>query len=197
MGCHIMDTPVFALGLRHPVSIEAVATTPRTKDTYPVGSVIRYEFAGKGSNPGLVMSWFDGGLMPFRPKELEAGRRMGDQDGGVLFRGTKGTLACGCYGESARLIPETAMRQFKLPPKTLPRTEGIYREWLDCMLGRGPASSNFEVSGPLTEIVLLGNIALRYPNQRLEYDSVNMKVTNLEEANQYIRRTYLGGWKLE
>ena len=113
-----------------------------------MGSIIRYEFAGQGGKPGLVMSWLDGGLMPFRPKELEAGRRLGDQDGGVLFLGTKGTLMCGCFGESPRLIPETAMQKFKLPPKTLPRSPGIYREWLDAMLGRGPASSNFEVSGP-------------------------------------------------
>jgi predicted dehydrogenase len=195
MGCHIMDTPVSVLGLRNPVSIEAVATTPRTKDTYPVGSSIRYEFAGQGSKPGLLMTWLDGGLMPFRPKELEAGRRLGDQDGGVLFLGTKGTLMCGCFGESPRLIPEVAMQKFKLPPKTLPRSPGIYREWLDAMRGQGPASSNFEVSGPLTEIVLLGNVALRFPNQRLEYDSANMRVTNLEEASQYLRRTYQAGWK--
>ncbi len=197
MGCHIMDTPVSALRLRHPVAVEAVATTPRTKDTYPVGSIIRYEFAGQGGRPGVVMSWYDGGLTPFRPKVLEAGRRMGDEDGGVLFFGTKGTLMSGCYGESPRLIPETAMQKFTQPPKTLPRSQGIYREWLDAMLGRGPASSNFEVSGPLTEIVLLGNLALRYPDQRLEYDSANMRVTNLDEANQYLRRTYQAGWKLE
>ncbi len=197
MGCHIMDTPVSALRLRHPVAVEAVATTPRTKDTYPVASIIRYEFAGQGGRPGVVMSWYDGGLTPFRPTVLEVGRRMGDEDGGVLFYGTKGTLMCGCYGESPRLIPETAMQKFTQPPKTLPRSQGIYREWLDAMLGRGPASSHFEVSGPLTEIVLLGNLALRYPGQRLEYDSVNMKVTNLDEANQHLRRTYQAGWKLE
>jgi hypothetical protein len=197
MGCHIMDTPVFALGLRHPVSVEAVATTPRTKDSYPIGSIIRYEFAAKGNRPNLVLTWYDGGLMPFRPKELEAGRRVGDKDGGVLLVGTGGTIMCGCFGESPRLIPEAAMQKFSQPPKSLPRTQGIYREWVDAMLEKEPASSNFEVSGPLTEIVLLGNLALRYPNQRLEYDSVNMKITNVEEANQYIRRTYQGGWVLE
>lgn len=197
MGCHIMDTPVFALGLKDPVSVEAVCNTPYMEDSYPVAGIIRYEFAATGTQPGITLTWYDGGLTPFRPRVLEAGRRMGDQDGGILFFGNKGILMSGCFGENPRLIPETAMRQFKLPPKTVPRTEGIYREWVDAMLGRGPASSNFEVSGPLTEIVLLGNLALQYPNQRLEYDSLNMKITNMEEANQYIQRHYHGGWSLE
>jgi hypothetical protein len=150
-----------------------------------------------GSQPALTMTWYDGGLMPFKPKELEAGRRIGDNDGGTLFIGSKGTLMCGCFGGNPRLIPEAAMKKFKLPAQTLPRTKGIYNEWVDAMLGKGTAGSNFDVSGPLTEIALLGNVGLRYPNQRLEYDSPNMKITNLEEANKYIRREYEAGWKLE
>lgn len=195
MGCHIMDTPVTVLGLTHPSSIQAVCNTPYMKDTFPVASMIRFEFPKKDQST-LSLTWYDGGLMAFRPKELEPTRRMGDSGGGVLFIGTRGTIMCGTYGANPRLIPETAMKKFKLPPKTLKRTEGIYREWIDAMRGVEPASSNFDVSGPLTEIVLLGNVALRYPNQVLEYDGPNMKVTNKDEANQYLKREYHGGWSL-
>ncbi|NIA29687.1 MAG: Gfo/Idh/MocA family oxidoreductase [Actinobacteria bacterium] len=196
MGCHIMDTPVWALDLHNPVAVEAVMNTPYKKDTYPVASMIRYEFAKRGSRPAVEMTWYDGGLMPFRPKELEQGRMMGDSGGGVLLIGKKGTIMCGTYGANPRLIPESAMKKFKRPPKTLKRTQGIYREWVDGILGGDKPSSNFDVSGPLTEVVLLGNVAMRYPNQRLYYDAANMKVTNVEEANQYIKRHYYGGWML-
>lgn len=196
MGCHIMDTPVFALGLEHPTSIEAVMNTPYKKDTYPVAAMIRYEFPRKGGGEAIQLTWYDGGLMPFRPKELEDGRMMGDSGGGVLLVGTKGTIMCGTYGANPRLIPETAMQKFKRPPRTLKRTEGIYAEWVEAMKGGEPASSNFDVSGPLTEIVLLGNVAMRYPNERLYYDGENMVVTNKEDAAGYIKRTYYGGWTL-
>ena len=196
MGCHILDTPVWALDLSHPTSIEAVMNTPYSKDTYPVGSMIRYEFPKRGSQPPVTLTWYDGGLTPFRPKELEEGRRMGDRDGGTLFFGTKGTLMCGTFGQYARLIPESEMKKFIKPPKTLKRTEGIYKEWVDACRGGEPATSNFDVSGPLTEIVLLGNVAMRYPGKRLYYDGKNMKVTNVEDADLYIRRHYEAGWVL-
>lgn len=196
MGCHILDTAVSVLGLQHPHSVESVCTTPYMTDTYPVASIIKYEFAKLGTQPQVTLTWYDGGLMPFKPKELEPGRRIGDNDGGTLFIGSKGTLMCGCFGENPRLIPEAAMKKFNVPEKTLPRSKGIYNEWVDAMLGKGTATSNFDVSGPLTEIALLGNVALRYPGAKLAYDSPRMKVTNMEEANQYIRRQYEAGWAL-
>jgi len=196
MGCHIMDIPVWVLELGFPVNIEAVCNTPYKDEIYPVASMIRYEFPKRGSKPPVTMTWYDGGLMPFRPKELEEARRMGDKDGGILLIGDKGKLMAGVYGESPRLIPETAMRKFSVPPKTLRRTEGIYKEWIDACRGGEEASSNFNVSGLLTEIVLLGNVALRFPNQKLYYDGANMEVTNIEEANQYLKREYYGGWTL-
>lgn len=122
---------------------------------------------------------------------------MGDRGGGVLLVGTKGTVLCGTYGANPRLIPETAMKDFKRPPKTLKRTKGIYAEWVDAMKGGQQASSNFDVSGPLTEIVLLGNVAMRYPNERIHYDAKNMKVTDKDDAHGYIKREYYGGWTLE
>ena len=196
MGCHILDTPVWALDLSYPTSIEAVMNTPYSTDTYPVASMIRYEFPKRGSKPPVTLTWYDGGLTPFRPKVLEEKRRMGDRDGGTIFYGTKGTLMCGTFGQNARLIPESEMKNFKQPPKTLKRTEGIYSEWVNACRGGEPATSNFDVSGPLTEIVLLGNVAMRYPGTLLDYDGENMQVTNVKDANQYIKRTYEAGWRL-
>ncbi len=196
MGCHILDTPVWSLGLEHPESIEATTTTPYKKDTYPLASMIRYEFPKRGSKPPVTLTWYDGGLTPFRPEVLEEGRRMGNRDGGTIFYGTKGTLMCGAFGQNARLIPESAMKNFKKPPQTLKRTDGIYSEWVEAMKGGDPATSNFNVSGPLTEIVLLGNVAMRYPGTRLYYDGENMQVTNVDDADQYIKRDYAGGWSL-
>ena len=103
---------------------------------------------------------------------------------------------CGAFGENPRLIPESAMKQFKRPPKTLKRTDGIYAEWVNACRGGQAATSYFDVSGPLMEIVLLGNVAMRCPGKRLHYDGENMKITNVEEANQHIKRNYEGGWTL-
>ena len=133
--------------------------------------------------------------MPERPEELEAGRRMGDSDGGCLFEGDKGKMICGCYGKSPRIIPETKMKEYQRPEKTIARSKGHYVDWLEACKGGKPASSNFDYAGPLTEVVLLANIALR-AGEKIEWDGPNMRVTNVKEANAYVRRLYRGGWSL-
>ena len=125
---------------------------------------------------------------------------MGDDDGGVLFVGDKGLLMCGCYGRSPRLIPESRMKDFHQPAPTLervPKGEGGHEQnWIHaCKTGK-PASSNFDYSGPLAEMVLMGNLAVRYPNRRLLWDGEKMEVTNDKDANAYVRRTYRQGWTL-
>ena len=194
MGCHIMDTPVWALNLSHPTSVEAIST-PVNSETAPISSVITLRFPARGDMPPVKMTWCDGGLMPPRPDELEEGRRMGDSGGGVLLVGDKGTIMCGTYGRNPRLIPETKMEAYEKPPKTIPRSPGIHEGWIEACKGGQPASSNFDVSGPLTEIVLLGNLALR-TGRRLEWDGPNMKVINFPEANKYVHREYREGWSL-
>ena len=136
-------------------------------------------------------------MMPPRPDDLEDGRRMGDRDGGVLFIGDKGKLMCGTYGKNPRLIPETAMKAYTTPPKSIPRIETTHEmDWVRACKGGEPASSNFEVSGPLTETVLMGNLAIHALGDKLQWDGLNMQVTNVEEANQYVRREYREGWSL-
>ena len=107
---------------------------------------------------------------------------------------------CGTYGEGPRIIPEAKMREYQRPPKTIPRIdgggEGHEQNWVDACKGGEPACSNFDYSGPLTETVVMGNLAVRFPNRRLEWDGENMKVTNLEEANEYVHRQYRQGWSL-
>lgn len=138
--------------------------------------------------------------MPPRPEELEPGRMMGDSDGGVLFIGDKGKLMCGCYGKNPRLIPETKMREYMRPAPTLERIPddigGHEKDWVRACKGSKPASSNFDYSGVLSEIVLMGNLAVRFPQKKLLWDGQKMEVTNDADANAYVRREYRQGWTL-
>ncbi len=195
MGCHIFDAPFWALDLGAPQSVEA-ASTPVNSETYPVASMVTYKFAARGNMPGLTMTWYDGGLKPPRPEELGPGRRMGTEDGGVLFVGEKGTLMAGTTGGSPRLIPETKMQAYERPAKTIPRIEGTHEQnWIDACKGGPAACSNFDYAGPMTEMVLLGCVAIR-ARQKLYWDAENLKVTNVPEANEFVHRVYRSGWTL-
>ena len=194
IGCHQLS-PIFkALKLGYPTSVEA-STSGVNSETAPLASIVRYEFPARGDLPPVTLSWYDGGLMPARPPELEEGRRMGEVDDNLLV-GDKGRIL------GHRLIPESKMQEYKKPPKTLPRSPGHHQEWINACKGGAPAGSNFDVAGPLAEVVLLGNIAIRMYQKlyekgvKLYYDGPNMKITNLPEANEYIRSEYRKGWSL-
>jgi predicted dehydrogenase len=193
-GAHTLDAAVWALKLGYPTSIEATSLD-LNPDTHPLGSVVTYQFPARGDLPPVKLTWYDGLRAP-RPLELEDGRQMGHAEGGLLFKGTKGRLVGGVYGESPRLIPESRMKEYKLPPKTIPRVEGSHeQDWVRaCKAGR-PAGADFEYSALLTEICLLGNVAKRV-DARIEWDGPNMKVTNLPEAQKYIQTPYREGWTL-
>jgi len=211
MGCHNYDPVFLALKLGYPTSIEASCSIfvptvtwdkPFNTESYPQASIVRYEFPAREGMPAVEVIWYDGGLMPPRPKELEPGRRLGDKLGGVIIIGEKGTLICGSYGSDPRLIPEPRMRDYQRPAKSIPRSTGHQQEWIDACKGGKPAGSNFEYAGLLTEVVLLGNIAVRMSLQlqekgvKLSYDPASMKITNLPQANEYLHRTYREGWTL-
>ncbi len=194
-GAHTLDAPYWALKLGHPDSIEAFSTNV-SEDTYPVASLVTYHFPARENLPPVTLRWYDG-MRPSLPEELEDGRVLGDSEGGVIFHGSRGKLMCGTYNQSPRLIPESKMREYKQPAPTLPRINGTHEgNWIDSCKKGVPATSNFDYAGPLTEIVLLGNIAKRMNNQRLHWDGENMKVTNVPEANQYVRHEYRKGWVL-
>jgi len=194
IGCHQLD-PVFrALKLGYPTSVEA-CSSGSNDETAPLASLVRFEFAARGDMPPLKLTWYDGGLMPPRPEELEPGRRFGEVDD-TLYVGDKGKML------GHRLIPESTMRDYKQPPKTILRSPGHHAEWIAACKGGPAARSNFDWAGPLTEVVLLGNVALRMEKQlyekglKLTFDAPSMKITNLPEANRYIRDEYRDGWTL-
>jgi len=193
IGCHSLD-PVFrALKLGHPSTVEAACTLVN-KETYPVASTVRYQFPARGDMPPVKLTWYDGGLRPPRPDELEDGQEMGT--GGTLFVGDKGKML------RHRLIPESKMKEYKKPPQMLPRSPGHFEEWIEACKGGKPAGSNFDHAGLLAEVVLLGNVALRVElrekltRMKLLWDGPNMKITNLPEANQFLQREYRKGWTL-
>lgn len=206
MGCHIMDAPFNVLKLRYPKAVQACIAEQVAepwkravnKETFPNASIIRYYFPERGEMPAVKLIWYDGGMMPERPEELEPGRKMDFGDGGgTIFVGDKGKIVCGTYGDSPRIIPETKMQEYKRPPKTLPRVVGTHEQnWIDACKGKGPASSNFDYSGPLTETVVMGNLAILFPGEKIEWDGEKMLVTNLPEANELVMAKYRDGWSL-
>jgi hypothetical protein len=164
------------------------------EETFPLASIVTYHFPLRDGRPALKLIWYDGGLRPARPDELEQGKEMG----------TNGNLVVGDCGKmlNGRLIPDGKRRDFGEPPKTLPRSIGHYKEWIEACKGGQPAGSNFNFAGPLAEAVLLGNVALRsqmredMTRQWLEWDSPSLKIRNHSEANQFLKREYRDGWQL-
>ena len=197
MGAHIIDHPYWALELGLPDTVQA-SSTPFNDETFPQASKVHYHFPGHGKKPAVDFTWYDGGLLPMRPEELEPTRRLGNGSGGMIFVGSKGKLMCGALAESPRLIPETKMKEYKLPPKTLPRSPGCAEEWIAGIKNGTPTMSIFDYAARLTEMMLLGNIAIRlaHKNTVLKYDGAKMAFTNAPEANQYLTREYRAGWSL-
>jgi predicted dehydrogenase len=202
MGCHIIDPAFWALDLGAPTTVEAT-TTHWEKDvsaqTFPRASIVRYQFPARGSRPPVALTWYDGRLQPPIPTDLEPGRKL--PGSGALIIGDKGTLLHGSHGAGGmRLLPETRMKALVRPEKTLPRVVGSHEaDWVRaCKEGPGgrPASSPFEYGGALTETVLLGVLAMRLPNQRLTWDSANLKFINHPAADALLHTAYRDGWSL-
>jgi len=197
MGAHIMDHPYWALKLRYPKTVQA-SSTQFTDDSWPVAAKVIYQFPEREGLPPVKLTWYDGGLMPERPKDIEPGRRLGEMDGGMLFVGTKGKLMAGCYGSHPRLIPESSMQAYKRPEKTILRSPGIYQEWIDAAKNGTKSSTDFSYSGPLTETMLLGDVAVLMKDNPiiLEWDGDKGEITNLPEANALLHLPYREGWSL-
>ena len=197
MGAHIMDHPFWALKLKYPTTIKA-SSTRMTKDSYPLASLVHSTFPARDNLPPVDFTWYDGGLTPPRPADLEPGRRMGDGGGGVLFVGAEGKLMCGTYGSNPRIIPEKKMQAYTRPEKTIPRSPGIYEEWIEAIKTGKKSTSDFSYAGPLTEAMLLGNIAIRLQEKRtiLEWDPEKMEFPNMPEANDLVHKEYRQGWSL-
>ena len=144
----------------------------------------------RGDRPPVKLTWYDGGIRPERPADLPAKDKYPPR--GVLFVGDKGTLLCGGAGGKPRLL---FPRDAAPPQATLPRTKGHHRDWLDACKGGKPAASNFEYGARLTEIVLLGVLALR-TGREIDWDAANMKAIGFPEADAFIKEKYRPGWEI-
>lgn len=193
MGCHIIDHPYWALKLGYPTSVEASSTHIHS-ETAPLASLVTYHFPARGELPPVRMVWYDGGIKPPRPEELEPHEEWPVD--GVLYVGDRGKIMHKSHGGKPTLLPLSRMNDFQRPDETLPRIKGSHEQnWIDACKGGAPACSNFNYSGPLTEVVLLGNLAIRTEGHLL-WDGPNMRVTNNEAANEFVRREYRQGWRL-
>lgn len=226
MGCHFIDVPYRALKLGYPISVECSVTSVFTgffqesfyKGSFPPSAKIHLQFPKRGTLVPVELIWYDGGIKPKRPVELLPDEEMGEWDGGIIFEGTKGKLMAGLFGRNPTLLPTRLMKTTNLPKSKFPfvekKEEGHQTQWVNaCKKGFGAyTSSPFSQAGPLTETVLMGNLAVMSYNysetnakgeksfpgrKKMLWDGPKMKITNFEQANQFVKRTYRNGWKLE
>jgi predicted dehydrogenase len=203
MGAHLIDQPYWALDLGLPTSVSASSTPwggPASNPaSYPLASTVQYEFPARGSRPPVNLYWYDGGLMPPRPPFLpeDVALSRGDGGGGV-FIGEKGILTYETYGHNPTVYPSSLAASVAAVPQSIPRITATHEmNWVEACKGKTTASSPFEYAAPLTEVMLLGVVALRAgPGRKVLYDGANMQVTNIPEVNQYLRREYRAGWGL-
>lgn len=211
MGCHTMHVIVRALSLRHPASVhasssalvrgslvrnaEGIARDPERvafPETAPAASIVTWSFPARGDLAPVRVTWYDGGLKPPRPEQLEPDREL--EKDGILFVGEQGVLLSKFTG-GPELAPRSRMTDFHPPKPTLPRVKNHYQEWVDACKGGPPASCEFEFGGFLTELVAIGNIAVR-TNRRLEWDGEAGRFRKDEEANRYLSEPYRKGWHI-
>ena len=228
MACHLVEPPFRVLGLGYPTDVHASVGSVYVDEfrqgyfpeSCPPSSYIVITFPEREGKSAVKLHWMDGGIQPPRPDELGPNEIMGDGGNGVIFVGTKGKMMCSTYGANPRLLPTSKTEEVKVPQKyaRVPGgSEGHYAQWVEaCLAGYGKmeVSSPFEIAGPLTEAILMGNLAIRshdireprkdrpnqfdYPgrNIKLMWDGQNMRITNFDPANQFVKREYREGWKL-
>jgi predicted dehydrogenase len=208
MGAHLVDQPFWGLDLDLPTSIEATSSpfgmdVDSTAATFPQSMTAHYEFAARGNNPAVRMTWYDGGLMPPRPDALPTDIIL-DRSGGGFFVGTKGILMYDTYGNNPRFYPESLKEAGDRVPVSIERvplppgggSQHMYA-FMNAVSGKGKPSSDFAYATRLTETMLLGLVALQSgQGRKLLYDGANLQFTNVPEANQLLSRTMLNGFTL-
>jgi len=151
------------------------------------------DFPARGEQPPVRLVWYDNGLRPPTPPELEATRNLGPH--GILLAGDKGKILGGGWSQSPRLIPEAAMQAYKRPERTLRRVKGHHRDWLDACKGGEPSSANFDAVGRMVEVVLMGAIALQVQG-KLHWDAAAGSFTNSARANELVKPAFRKGWEV-
>jgi predicted dehydrogenase len=227
MGCHLIEAPFSVLGLKYATNVQASVGSVYVDEfkrgyfpeSCPPSSHVTLTFPKTPKTQGEVtLHWMDGGIQPTRPEELEANEVFGDGGNGTLFIGTKGKMMSSTYSANPRLLPLSRNKDIKVPEKfarVAGGANGHYAQWVEaCIAGYGKkeVSSPFEIAGPLTEALLMANLAIRandvqrtsadgkisYPGRNIQllWDNANMKVTNFDDVNQYVKREYRKGWTL-
>ena len=201
MGCHIMDPVVWSLDLGPPLTVQSLGPAAAYEHTFPAWTIVRYEFPATAhtTGPTIPVTWYDGGKrVPVELAQMPSSQNLPSD--GSLYIGEKGVLVIAHTPTIPRLYPEPDFRDYSqsVLRELYQEIEPLdhYRAWTDACVGRGQANSPFDYAGPLTETVMLGNIANRFPGLLLEWDAANLKFKN-PEANAFVRREYRQGWKIE
>jgi predicted dehydrogenase len=196
--CHVVDPVFWALDLGLPKTIQAQVKNydPKTQgDAFPAGEIITYEFPAKGKRGPVTMRWYSGAERLPRPQEFEPDEK--NLGTGAIVEGDKGKIVYGSHGAgNVRLIPQARMDAYKRPDKTIPRVKEHHDDWIQAIRTGGKAGSDFSYGGPLTELAMLGVIAIKFPGQKLEWDADRARFTNFAEANQQLNPPYRAGWSL-
>lgn len=196
--CHVIDPVFWALDLGAPKTIQAEVKDYDFKtqgDAFPKGDKILFEFPAKGNRGPITLHWYSGTERIPRPSELDADEKAVDT--GAVVLGDKGTIMYGSHGAGGvRILPQSKMDAYKRPAKTIPRVKEHYYDWLQAIRNGTKAGSDFSYGGPLTEIAMLGVIAIKLAGTKLEWDTAEMKFMNSPEANQFLNPPYRAGWKL-
>jgi predicted dehydrogenase len=223
MACHILDPAYRILPIQYPNEVECSIPNQFTdawreaghRDSCPPASIIHLNYVRTDGKGNIKLTWMDGGLLPQRPDELLPDEPMGNWDGGILFIGTKGKILGDCYGDNPRLLPTRKMAEVEVPTSIQRVPEGHYIQWVNaCIAGFDNArtSSAFDFAGPFTESILIANLAIRswmlqnpkmkgwadkyLGRKKLLWDAAQMRITNFDEANQFVNRPYRQGWSL-
>jgi predicted dehydrogenase len=194
MGAHILDGAYYSLDLRVPLSVHAKIENPPAPGMLPKAGVITWEFGARGGMPPVTMKYYLGPDIPYpRPKRLEEDGTPSFMNSGSVIVGERASITVGSHSQGARIIPEEAMRATPKPEEVAYRCRGRnhYENWTNAIKGIDKeAMSNFEYAGPLSEINVLGDVAMMHPNVKLMWDAKNMKITNNAEADKsmFMRR---------
>jgi len=199
--CHVIDPSFWALNLDAPSSVmaEAPGYDPAKHGlTYPPGTKITFQFPARNDRGPITLVWFDGNTPIPRPKEFSADDKV-PGTGAILF-GDKGMIVHGSHGAGGcYLTPEKLMDQYSgknVPPQKIPRVKNHAWDWLEAIRTGRQAGSNFDYGGPLTQIALVGAIAVHFPGQTLNWDDKLMRFTNNDAANAFVNPAYRQGWTL-
>jgi hypothetical protein len=196
MAVHNLDPAFFCLNLDAPDWVEAESDTVNN-ETWPKWQIIKYHFPATSDRGEITMTWYDGGKLPDRPELLDPRFEGEKPNNGIIFIGEQGSLMGGSHAGAPRLYPESLRNEYEMPEPTLWRSPGHHREWIDaCKKGDSSGAwSNFGYSGPFTESLLVGNLAVIL-GKRIEWDAANLRATNAPEADGLINKEYRQGWSL-